>query len=207
MSSRHSKISTRTPNGTSGSSNYKSSRRSRTQQQEPLDDQLTDWWSATVLGDNPCVSDDGSQCSLGWEYTKEKISMTSSSNIDGNPCASDEHGSQSSSSGWEFTMEELSMTSAAGGNNACVSDDGSTAASQSSHGWEFNMEELSMSSATGGDNPCVSDDSRFSLLSEFTMEEFRTTSADDNNSCTKDVVWKTSRNGHSFSTQPLRAIK
>jgi hypothetical protein len=185
-------MSSRIPNGTSGSSHNKGSQRSRAQQQELLDDQLTDWWSATVLGDNPYVSDDGSKCSLGWEYTKEELTMTSrNNNTDDNTCASDEHGSQSSSSGWEFTMEERSMTSATGGNNnACVSHDGSAAASQSSHGWEFNMEELSMSSATGGDNPCVSDDSRFLLLSEFTMEEFETTSANDNNSCTKDDDWK-----------------
>jgi hypothetical protein len=142
MSSRHSRTSTRTLNGTSGNTHYKGSQRSRTQQQEPLDDQLTDWWSATVLGDN------GSQCSLGWEYTTEELPMTST--IDDNPCVSDDESKRSL--GWEYTMEELPMTSATG-DNPCESDD-----PQFSLLSEFNMEVFR--TTITDDNSCTKDDGK-----------------------------------------------
>lgn len=76
MSSRHSSRSTeRQKSSASVTGHNKGSiRSSRTTQVEPLDDQLTDWWSSTVLGsDSPFVSDD-SASSLGWEFTMEDLS-------------------------------------------------------------------------------------------------------------------------------------
>ena len=39
--------------------------------QELLDDQLSDWWLTTVLGDTAFTSDD-SESSLGWEFAMEE---------------------------------------------------------------------------------------------------------------------------------------
>jgi len=69
-SSRHTTSTSGTPKGSpSVASDVKGSQRS-TRTQEPLDDQLTDWWSDTVLGGVPNVGDD-SMASLGWELTPE----------------------------------------------------------------------------------------------------------------------------------------
>ena len=43
---------------------------------ELLDDQLNDWWLATVLGDAEFISDD-SQSSLGWEFEMEEPAVDS----------------------------------------------------------------------------------------------------------------------------------
>lgn len=78
MSSRHSSRSTERQNSSASVSgrNKGSLRSSRTTPVEPLDDQLTDWWSSTVLGsDSPFVSDD-SASSLGWEFTMEDLPTT-----------------------------------------------------------------------------------------------------------------------------------
>ena len=78
MSSRHSSTPTGTQKGSPSVTLHKGSVLTRAQ--EPLDDQLTDWWSSTVLGgDNPFVSDD-SQASLGWEFTMEDLPMTTATN-------------------------------------------------------------------------------------------------------------------------------
>ncbi len=42
---------------------------------EVLDEQLSDWWSSTVLGDSAFVSDD-SYASLGWEFETDEIPTT-----------------------------------------------------------------------------------------------------------------------------------
>lgn len=59
MSSHHKSNSLATPSTDKGST------------QELLNDQLNDWWMTTVLADTGFMTEDTSECSLGWEYSTE----------------------------------------------------------------------------------------------------------------------------------------
>ncbi len=55
----------------SNSSLTHASKKSGSTHQELLNDQLNDWWMAT-LADTGFMTDDSSESSLGWEYSTEE---------------------------------------------------------------------------------------------------------------------------------------